>query len=305
VSGFHDFRDRNDVYVENTLTAGTLELEGNFCQNGRREAFRASGSHRTILRGDGVQAVQMESADSWFNILDLQNDLSEYIFGLVPCWAVLTRNGEPVGDEAVAAIPYTASVNEKDKTLTILSWKDESAEIVIPDQLNGYTVTGIGREVFRNRTSMEGITLPANLTEIGEAAFRGCTAITGIEFPAALTVIGSNAFRDCTSLTTVTFSEGSTLETIRNSAFENDKLLESVAIPEGTSKIGEYAFYDCSALKKVTMPGTVNEMGIQVFRNTALTTAGPSGSGADYEFGWTTEIPAYGFDWIDTLTEIT
>ncbi|SDK83230.1 Fibronectin type III domain-containing protein, partial [Sarcina sp. DSM 11001] len=305
VSGFHDFRDRNDVYVENTLTAGTLELEGNFCQNGRREAFRASGSHRTILRGDGVQAVQMESADSWFNILDLQNDLSEYIFGLVPCWAVLTRNGEPVGDEAVAAIPYTASVNEKDKTLTILSWKDESAEIVIPDQLNGYTVTGIGREVFRNRTSMEGITLPANLTEIGEAAFRGCTALTGIEFPAALKVIGSNAFRDCTSLTTVTFSEGSTLETIRNSAFENDKLLESVAIPEGTSKIGEYAFYGCSALKKVTMPGTVNEMGIQVFRNTALTTAGPTGSGADYELGWTTEIPAYGFDWIDTLTEIT
>ncbi|SDK83262.1 hypothetical protein SAMN04487833_10821, partial [Sarcina sp. DSM 11001] len=73
VSGFYDFRDRNNVYVENTLTAGTLEIGAGLHQNGRREAFRAQGAHRTLITGAGAgqqASVSFDSPDSWMGILE-------------------------------------------------------------------------------------------------------------------------------------------------------------------------------------------------------------------------------------------
>ena len=401
-SGNNYYHDKNGQQVSNVLTAGTLEIGGNFYQTlPGYSSFRASGTHRTVLTGTGIRFVQFANSDqaNRFQTLDLSQDLSNYLFSRVPCWVTLTQNGEPVGDEAIGAIPYTVSLNADGETVTIVSWTDNTAEIVLPDTISGYRVTGIGREVFRNRVNLERITLPPQLKEIGNDAFYGCSALTqvdfpasvtaigsnafrnctaleavtfeegsaltsigdsafnnckvlsGVEFPASLTTLGNNAFRDCTklgeiefspalttigssafnncqkltsvvfpaslvtiadnafgncyALGTVTFEAGSALKTIDSSAFYNDRVLTAVEIPVGTEKIGSQAFCRCQALKNVTLPSSVTEMGGQIFGNTALTSAGPAGSGADYEYGWTTAIPAYAFHNITTLTELT
>ena len=351
-----DYVNKDGDRITETFTAGTLEIGGNFSQTETGElAFRAGGTHKTVLTGTGVQVIQFANTNenSRFQTLDLSQDLPRYIFSRVPCWAELTQNGVPVTEEAIAAIPYTATLNADGDTLTITSWKDTSAQITIPDQLAGYTVTGIGNEVFNNRKNLEKITLPPHLKEIGDYAFRGCSALTRIDLPASLTTIGSTAFGGCQSLTAVTFAEGSALETISNLAFNacsalqrvdlpasvttignnafsecrslmavtfeegsalktianhafyNDRLLAAIEIPQGTTTIGGSVFAGCSALKKVFVPASVKEIGSYTFQGTGLTSAGPAGSGADYEFGWTTSIPAYAFDRITTLTQVT
>ena len=166
-------------------------------------------------------------------------------------------------------------------------------------------LTGVPEAAFTNCKVLENIDLSAGITSIGSNAFRGCEAFTQITIPAAVTSIGDSAIRDCVNLETVTFAEGSSLSFIGSSAFENDKKLAAVEIPGNTTRIGDYAFYGCSVLKKVTLPESVNTMGIQIFRNTAIETAGPLGSGCDYEFGWTAAVPDYGFDYITTLTSLT
>ena len=151
-----DYVNKDGDRITETFTAGTLEIGGSFFQTETGElAFRAGGTHKTVLTGTGTQVIQFANTNEncRFQTLDLSQDLSGYIFSRVPCWAELTQNGVPVTEEAIAAIPYTATLNADGDTLTITSWKDTSARITIPDQLAGYTVTGIGNEVFNNRKS--------------------------------------------------------------------------------------------------------------------------------------------------------
>ncbi len=66
-------------YNNSTLTAGTIELKGDFTQKVRSGTnnFYASGTHRMLLSGDSLQTVSFESTNSQFNIVDVQNH-SEY-----------------------------------------------------------------------------------------------------------------------------------------------------------------------------------------------------------------------------------
>ena len=71
-------------------------------------------------------------------------------------------------------------------------------------------------------------------------------------------------------MTSVTLAEGS-------------PSLTSITIPDSVTSIGKSAFSGCTGLK----------------------TAGPIGSGSNYEFGWQTSIPANAFSGCTGLTSIT
>ncbi len=70
-----------DVYVYSTrdseLTAGTLEVKGDFTQkyygNNCRNNFYCRDNHKIILSGEKPQTVYFESTQSQFNILEVQN----------------------------------------------------------------------------------------------------------------------------------------------------------------------------------------------------------------------------------------
>ena len=86
-----NFTISSEVVHSNCLTAGTLEVKGNFTQSKSPLNFVASGSHKTILSGDTVQTVTFEYPEtSSFNILKLSRPLdSGYIFNTTPVWKIL------------------------------------------------------------------------------------------------------------------------------------------------------------------------------------------------------------------------
>ena len=128
--------------------------------------------------------------------------------------------------------------------------------------------------------------------------------IKAIEIESGVTIIGGNAFMDCSRLTSVTIPEGVT--SIGSSAFSSCKGLTSVTIPEGVTSIGNYAFDGCSRLTSVTIPEGVTSIGEWAFSGcSSLTSAGPIGSGCDYQFGWTSTIPANAFRGCSGLTSVT
>ena len=67
-------------------------------------------------------------------------------------------------------------------------------EVVIPAEVEGYTVTGIGGWSFRNCQGITAVSLPTTLTYIGESAFRTCYDLTEVDIPEGVTTIGSRAF---------------------------------------------------------------------------------------------------------------
>ena len=67
-----------DSRYNSALTAGTLEIQGNFYQKGSNN-FVASGTHRTLFSGTSKQIVSFSNVNSCFNIFETTNKSAEGI----------------------------------------------------------------------------------------------------------------------------------------------------------------------------------------------------------------------------------
>lgn len=89
-------------------------------------------------------------------------------------------------------------------TATIVGYTGSGDNIIIPQMLDGYTVTSIGNGAFskanKSREENRSVTLPDTIKSIGEFAFRN-TNITSINLPDGLEDIGKGAFVGCNSIT--------------------------------------------------------------------------------------------------------
>ena len=104
---------------------------------------------------------------------------------------------------------YTYTVTDGKATITAVD-STVTGDVVIPDTLGGYPVTGIegtgdGGDYdfhgsFEGHTSLTSVTIPESVTSIGHFAFKGCTGLTNITIPQSVMSIGYNAFGGCTSL---------------------------------------------------------------------------------------------------------
>ena len=133
-----------------------------------------------------------------------------------------------------------------DGTVQITDCETGAEKVVIPDTIDGKSVTSIGEFAFFDCTSLTSITIPNGVTSIGDYAFRDCSSLTSITIPDSVTSIGESAFGWCTSLTSITIPNGVT--SIGDYTFWNCTSLTSITIPNSVTWIGGSAFYGCSSL---------------------------------------------------------
>ncbi|MCL2088365.1 MAG: leucine-rich repeat protein [Oscillospiraceae bacterium] len=93
-------------------------------------------------------------------------------------------------------------------------------DVVIPAELDGYTVTAIGDLVFQNRHDITSVSMPETVNSIGSYAFQNCHNLESINIPDGLVSIGNYTFQNCYAL-------------------------ESLSIPESVTSIGIYTFDAC------------------------------------------------------------
>ena len=65
-----------------------------------------------------------------------------------------------------------------ESTVTVVSYTGSASTVVIPEIVEGYTVTAIAPDAFKENTILTSITLPNTITVIGARAFKGCTALS-------------------------------------------------------------------------------------------------------------------------------
>lgn len=153
----------------------------------------------------------------------------------------------------------------------VYSCNTAATTVEIPEYYQGYKVTVIRENAFKNRTMLRSITMPDSVTSIGEYAFRGCNNLTSIQIPSSVTNIGEAAFMDCTGLLSVKIPASVT--EIGNYAFSGCSELASISILNSATSIGNGAFRDCKKLIDVSLSESVTSIGDEVFLNcTGLTT---------------------------------
>lgn len=125
-------------------------------------------------------------------------------------------------------------------SITIDGCKQGVTELVIPDEIDGYTVTSIGAKAFKGNTDLVSIVLPDTIDRIEMYAFYECTSLKNIVMPQEMSYIGYQAFRGCSAL-------------------------ERISIPEGIEFLDEVMFAGCTRLKELDLPNTLKQLGMGVF----------------------------------------
>ncbi|MCH5192101.1 MAG: leucine-rich repeat protein [Oscillospiraceae bacterium] len=176
---------------------------------------------------------------------------------------------------------YTYTISAENLTINEIKLKNSGTHLVIPDTINGSTVTRMGNYVFYGTNSqgkLESITIPNTVNyiyvnafymcrslknvifgnvsnlDIWSDTFTTCTALESVTFGNTQNVIiHSNAFADITKLKTVDLGNPTGME-IKNKAFANTGITE-ITVPKGVS-LGQYVFYLCPNLVKAEIYGS-------------------------------------------------
>ncbi|MGN0635291.1 MAG: leucine-rich repeat protein [Acutalibacteraceae bacterium] len=135
-----------------------------------------------------------------------------------------------MGNNTPSDTAFTFAVQDDGSAVLTGSADALSGAVVLPAEIGGYTVTGIGENAFQDCTDVTAFFLPDTITSIGDYAFENCIAMAQILLPESLVSIGAGAFWNCDSLVSVT-------------------------VPATVTSIGSCAFYKCDALQSVIIPG--------------------------------------------------
>ncbi len=175
------------------------------------------------------------------------------------------------------------------KEATLVKYKGNGGEVVIPETIDGYTVVNFG-QIFEKNTSITSITLPdtitalprdafaecsnlksaklsSNITIIPERAFNKCYALESIEIPDAVTVIEYYAFGYCESLATVTFGSESKLNSTGGYSFYGCTSLDNVVLPDSLTQLYNGMFQNCTSLSNIKFGKNVTDIGGYTFKN--------------------------------------
>lgn len=190
------------------------------------------------------------------------------------CWLGIGLTAASLPVPASAQEPYSYMLLD-DGTAAVTCNDTAMTDAQIPSEIDGYTVTALAEDCFKDCTALETITFPETLTTISDYAFHNCTALDSITIPAQITQIGSFVFEGCTALTEIQVSEENPAycsvdgvlfdeavsQLIRYPAAKAD---ESYHIPDGCTSIAPWAFTECMNLKQVGMTA-VTAIGADAF----------------------------------------
>lgn len=154
---------------------------------------------------------------------------------------------------------------ETDGEIKINKYKGSGTKIVIPSEIEGKTVTGIGSFAFNECADVESIVIPSGVKKIESYAFSSCSKLSHVEIPGSVTSIEASVFGNCSSLESVEIP--SSVTDLGGRVFNNCSSLKNVKLPNGITSLGSQIFYGCTSLESIQIPGNVKYIGSSAFGN--------------------------------------
>ncbi|MBQ3550940.1 MAG: leucine-rich repeat protein [Clostridia bacterium] len=146
--------------------------------NNRVELTAENGVERT----DAAGYYALKEDTEWITAtLDIKTgDTVEYPQISIRCDGI---NGNWYLDRvSIEKVLGSAEYRTTDETAALLGYSSPFMDVVIPDDINGKTVSGIGIGAFADNQTITSVTVPDSVTEIGDSAFLGCSALETVYF---------------------------------------------------------------------------------------------------------------------------
>ena len=168
----------------------------------------------------------------------------------------------PVIAKTVGDYTYT---DNSDGTVTITNYGGSENEVIVPEELDGKTVSAIGYAAFAECRSLESLVVPETVTRLQDYAFSQCTSLRTAQLPESIVSLGRGVFKNCILLEEVNIP--SSLTTVGMEMFAGCTSLTEIEIPQTIRSIGDSAFSGCSGLTQITLPDNVTSIGSASFRS--------------------------------------
>ena len=186
----------------------------------------------------------------------------------------------PLGAVSVSAVStgtYNGMTYEiVDGQVTITGYTDElPADLVIPEVIEGYSVTAIDYHAFEDCTTLTSVVIPEGVTYISPSAFWNCSDLISIAIPSSVGGIFASTLNGCSSLSIISVDEGNRYYTAENNVLYNKSkttlivcsktMVGEFVIPDSVTDIGYSAFYGCSSLTSINIPDGVTSIDRRAF----------------------------------------
>lgn len=136
---------------------------------------------------------------------------------------------------------------------------NKNVNLIIPEEIDGYKVTGIMDYAFEGCTFQQ-ISLPKTLEYIGKGVFYNCAnlvEVNGFE-KTQVSKISDETFKNCSNLEIINISN--TVTSIGEYAFASCWYLNIDKLPESLTSIGEHAFDQCYSIETIEIPSSVERI---------------------------------------------
>ena len=160
----------------------------------------------------------------------------------------------------------------------------EQDEMIIPNEIQGRHIVGIGKSVFKDCQNIAKVVVPEGFKYMDDSAFMWCKALKEIQLPSTLETIGSHALQK-TAISEVFIPDSvkmvgeyafsgtnivnvdlpDSIREISKGLFKECFSLTSVYLPDGLTAIGESSFQHCISLSDLVLPDGVEEIGKAAF----------------------------------------
>lgn len=151
--------------------------------------------------------------------------------------------------------------NHNDNTASIDGYAGTKKNLIIPEEIDGYTITEIGNAVFYGE-AIQTVVFPSTLKKIGKQAFR-YSDLRSFSFAGDETVeVGDSAFSE-TSMEKIIVPAN--IKSIPWACFSGNMNVKSIVVEEGVETIGKFAFSDNQYATSIKIPSTVKTIGENAF----------------------------------------
>lgn len=169
------------------------------------------------------------------------------------------------------------TIEKKDGTLEIVSYKGSDTEIFVPDTIGEARVTSIAEGAFSVgqkgvtkdkkvvREKIAAVVIPDSIKQIGKNAFCGCVGLKSVKWPKNTKKVGDETFKGCVEL--ISFDSEASIEKIGAAAFYGCKKLSYFSISSSIKSIGISAFEGCEAIETITVCAKLKEIKDSVFKD--------------------------------------
>lgn len=185
--------------------------------------------------------------------------------------------------EEITSGEYTYHIDEEYGGAVITAYEPKEKDVVLPTEIDGNTVVGLGDFIFNNQSNIETVTIPVNVCHIGASAFFG-TSIKEFFVEAAHPMYKAEDG--------VLFSK----DGIAIVAYPPKKADTSYVIPDGVEEIYHGCFASNTNLKELTLPDSLIYIDTWAFAYTIIQELDIPES--------VTEIGMYSFAYMKRLTDI-